>query len=423
MKPRLPALPLAILLAVAVAILAAIPGETQQAPASGSDQLFKEIYPVYAHDRCANCHGVVKHYPGIIRSVMSPSHPGGEVGDPKHPAPVDCSEDCHNAREVVDKWKFTAPPTMEWAGLSEEQVCVMQAAEVHLMNGEAGGDDAALMRSYLHHLTTDPLITQAWHGHAGGARYEKEPDLPHPPLPRTKFLERATDWVKAGAPCRAMGTLSQTEKHDVVYEGTTMGGKVNATQHATRSVNIVRYPDGTAHATVMASGSNEMVLTHFGEGGCTVVVSSHETWTRTGPAGVDAKVEVTVTPDSYSIYVALPEETTRTTTSSDEVNNCGGRNITVPAEKVDLKWPEWHFTIDCPTIFKNNEGTTGCEPKEAHDKGAATGAMHVTVEGESDAEVPRSWLNHSPVPTGRPDSAEALPIEVQTTWALRLDAQ
>src|SRR5690349_10966931 len=44
--------------------------------------LFKEIYPVFAHPRCVNCHGVVQTVPGSIRELTGQGHLGGPVRRP-----------------------------------------------------------------------------------------------------------------------------------------------------------------------------------------------------------------------------------------------------------------------------------------------------------------------------------------------------
>jgi len=119
-----------------------------QPPAETSaDELFKKIFPVFEHPRCANCHGVVEHYPGFTRSVTPDTHPGGAVGAGLPDPVVDCT-DCHDGPQHHNAvtgqeegaWQFTAPPNMEWAGLGEEEVCVMQAAEVRLRNNAAGAN-------------------------------------------------------------------------------------------------------------------------------------------------------------------------------------------------------------------------------------------------------------------------------------------
>jgi hypothetical protein len=48
-------------------------------------------------------------------------------------------------------------------------------------------------------------------------------------------------------------------------------------------------------------------------------------------------------------------------------------------------------------------------------------ALHQTVINNSDVLEPRSWLYRSPMPIGRTDTGEGLPVHVKIIWALRLD--
>jgi hypothetical protein len=184
----------------------------------------------------------VRHYPGFTHSVTPDTHPGGAVGAGLPDPVVDCT-DCHDgpkhhnaAGAEEGAWKFTAPPNMEWAGLGEEEVCIMQAAEARLKNRAAGGESATTKDSYLHHVTTDPLIEQAFHGRAGGARDANDPDLPKPPLSYGDFKAGAQAWIDAGAPCRATGSLSHYEENDAAYEHPAPAGKIAVEQPPCRRI-------------------------------------------------------------------------------------------------------------------------------------------------------------------------------------------
>jgi hypothetical protein len=403
------------------------PAGPSPAAAPATDQLFAKIYPVFAHPRCANCHGVVRHYPGFTHSVTPDTHPGGEVGAGLPDPVVDCT-DCHdgpqhhNAATGAQEgaWKFTAPPNMEWAGLGEEEVCIMQAAEARLKNRAAGGESATLKGSYLHHVTHDPLIEQAFHGRAGGARDANDPDLPKPPLSYGDFKAGAQAWIDAGAPCRATGSLSHYEENDAAYEHPIPMGKIVVEQHARRQVDILRYADGSATATITASGSSLIVQT-IDAGGCTSVTTSKSSWERVGPAQVPATLEFEVSPVDYQIRYALPAETTRELQTGMNTNTCGVALPRSPPETVELTWDPWSVTLHCPTEFPNHDGTIGCVPSEPHDNGAADGALHQTVVNNSDVLDPRSWLYRSPMPIGRTDTGEGLPVHVKIIWALRID--
>jgi hypothetical protein len=393
------------------------------AATTATDELFAKIYPVFAHPRCANCHGVVEHYPGFTHSVTPETHPGGEAGGGLPNPTVECTQ-CHD--DVDDAWQVTAPPNMEWAGLAEEQVCVMQAAEVRLKNKEAGGEGAGTEKSYLHHLASDPLIAQAFLGWAGGARPKQidgkpQAPLPVPPLTYAKFIAAAKEWVDAGAPCKAMGEISHVEDQKTAYTVAAAGGKVSFQQNARREVNIVRRGDGSATATIMASGWDETVRT-LDAGGCEIVTRVRNQWTRTGSPQVAAEVRVEVKPDEYTIHIVLPdEETTHTVSTTTQTNTCGAPSPAIPADSADLTWPSWEMTLRCPTEFPKHDGTMGCLPSEPHEIGATDGALHQTVTGASDAGEPRSWLYGSPMAIARVDTGEGLPVHVKVTWALRLD--
>ena len=394
--------------------------------AASADQLFAKIYPVFAHPRCANCHGVVGHYPGFTHSVTPDTHPGGAVGAGLPDPVVDCT-DCHDgpktrnaAGDEEGAWQVTAPPNMEWAGLGEEEVCIMQAAEARLRNRAAGGESAAKKGSYLHHLSEDPLIEQAFHGRAGGARDEKQPDLPHPPLSYGDFITGAREWIEAGAPCHATGSLSHYEENNSVYQHPVPMGRVAVEQHAKRQVNIVRYADGSAKATITASGSREIVQT-IHSNGCVIVNMSRSAWERVGPAQVPAFLEFEVSPDDYRIRYSLPAEKTQELQTDTQSNSCGVLMANPPPETVELEWNPWSVTLHCPTEFPNHDGSMGCVASEPHDTGAADGALHQTVVNTSDIASPRSWLYRSPMPIGRTDNSEGLPVHVKIIWAMRLD--
>jgi len=269
-------------------------------------------------------------------------------------------------------------------------------------------------------MNHDPLIEQVFHGRAGGARGSDEPDLPYPPLSRTEFLAGAQAWVDAGAPCRAMGTVSHYEDNDAAYEHPIPLGKITVQQHAKRQVNITRYPDGTAKAKITASGSSVIVQTIHADG-CTSVTTSTSSWQRVGPDEVPVEINFKVTPDDYTIRYVLPAETTRELQTGSNRNTCGVALGNGEPGLVELKWAPMTVTLHCPTEFPNRDGTMGCVATEPHDNGAANGALHQSVINNSDVREPRSWLYRSPMPVGRTDTGEGLPVHVKIIWALRLD--
>ena len=165
---------------------------TASPPASGAaqgagtvpdvDKLFSRIYPVFVHDRCANCHGTIKAYPGLIRSVTNDTHPGGVIDafDPKDGFALECGM-CHDASKEIEKeWQFSAPDSMAWAGKNEEQVCAIEATQVLLMNGRAGGIPRRAARAATC-ITSRQTCSSTRRGRAGPA----EPAVPKNILRRT----------------------------------------------------------------------------------------------------------------------------------------------------------------------------------------------------------------------------------------------
>ena len=58
--------------------------------------LFKEIYPVFSHPRCVNCHGVVETDPSNIRVLTGRGHGGGSVGLKDYPDLDNQCSFCHD---------------------------------------------------------------------------------------------------------------------------------------------------------------------------------------------------------------------------------------------------------------------------------------------------------------------------------------
>lgn len=379
--------------------------------------LFAKIYPVFMHPRCINCHGVVQSNPGVIRSVTAETHPGGFVGDPDEPNAAVACDDCHHTPKAAgDVWEFTAPQSMWWIGKSVEELCVLQSAQVRNFNRAAGGASPTTPHSYLNHLNTDPLITQAFLGLAGGQRLVADP----PPLKREVFLAAAKAWVDAGAPCRATGSITQVEifSSHYTYPYPVGDGKTLVRESAKRDVHITRYPDGTAKAQVVVGGSQKLVTTY--QAGCLVTMTSTGDWINLNQQSVPAEVKLDLQEGRYDIRFAVPADKTRQKSSGRSVSDCGLPPMSSD-NSVDVTWQPWNFTIRCPATFpQDGKNTIFCNPLEPRESSIASGEMTRTIINVSRSAEPQSWLRRSPTGISRGDTGDPLPITVKTTWFLNL---
>jgi hypothetical protein len=407
-----------------IVVVTAMATGTRAQQRSNPIDLFAKVFPVFSHPRCINCHGVVQSHPGIIRSVTGLTHPGGWVGDPNET--VECGT-CHNEPTVLERvWEFTAPHSMWWVGKNVEELCILQAAQVRNFNRAAGSASPAARGSYLNHLGTDPLITQAFDGRAGGAR-DPLPAAP-PPMGRSDFLAAAKEWVDAGAPCRANGLITQVETFASHYSypypvGTA--GKVTVRESAKRDVHITRYPDGTAKGHVTIGGHQTIVIFYRDVGGggpCEVTMTTTTDWISTNPASVGAEVDVKRLDGGYEISFTVPGDKTQQTSAGRVVSDCGGLpNLNSDDQDDELTWQPWNFTIRCPATFTQNaDNAIMCDPRQPRDQSLAAGEMTRKIVDESDAAEPQSWLSVSPAGISRADDASFLPITVTTFWFLNL---
>jgi hypothetical protein len=465
-------------LACALAVTLALVGSSRtqaQAPAPNAasvDALWARIYPVFAHDRCSNCHGRVRSFAGFIYSVTPETHPGGDARGGDDPV-VDCG-DCHHQTEAIKKaWKFTAPESMEWADKSADVVCTIEAAQVRAWNEAAGGSEASRAGSWLHHLYTDPIIDSAWLGRAGGGRDEPEPgvksDLPRPPLSKPEFLAAAAAWVNAGAPCRPTGSISQLESFSANYTTPfpiAADAKAAISTSGRREVLVVRNADGTAQADVRGSGHDRKVVTYTQpteRGVCHVTMIDTTDWTTIAPTGGKASITTRVEDGAYELNFVVPDvpagpavtvdvqdilkrvaqgdsladvgkplsddkgDTTRMTSRHRLMSDCGLPAIDQTDEPVTVSWPVWQFTVRCPREIPPDGGTIRCDPREPGKKGTMTGQMIRRVFAVDDAADPQTWLGtSSPIGTGVVDMGNVfgkqkeIPVTVTTTWSLSL---
>ena len=394
-----------------------IPLPGPNGPSADPIDLFKEIYPVFSHPRCVNCHGVVETSPNNIRELTGRGHGGGVVSLKKDD---ECS-DCHNVPDIlVTAWRFTAPPHMSFVGKDLEQMCALQSQEVDAFDGAVGSHSAAVDGSYMHHLVNDPLIEAGFAGIAGGKIYPPKP----PPLSKGEFLAAAQKWLDAGAGCgRLEGTITQTEKFEDRYAGPAIAGMPGTMTYfvtGSRTVTINRYSDGTVSATVSMGGYNK-TTNAYSLDGCDVRMSNGTNWqgTTSNPVKVN-RLDVTRNGGAYEIAFTLAAEKTQATDTGTMTATCPMPETNDVHVAPELTWSPWKFTIRCPANFTpDGENTIDCDTNTSTNPPTLSGRMVRIVRGPSDAHERQSWLNLSPIGTGRPDGNGSIAVRVETTWNLR----
>jgi hypothetical protein len=402
---------LALALASMVTTEAQQPSRAPVQPATDVDKLFANLYPVFSHPRCLNCHGVVVEPPGDDESVTKESHPAAEKDDPEKGA--ECGT-CHDETEQISMLWGLAPPHLRWAGLDADALCAIQATEAKRRNTRVGGLSPATQGSYLNHIDHDPLISQAWNGRAGGALPVDEKKAA-PPGTHATFLAATTEWVKAGMPCRTNALVTQRETFSSSYSftGPTPDARTSVSQTAARHVVVRRLRDGRVEADIDMSGSEtfETVSRIQGPNGpCTTTMTTTNDWSLSSPRRVDARLEVTMTGQAgYRVAVTLPE--TKTTLRSAQKIEGGCVTPFSSADTVESEWPEWTIDIECPSTVP--DGDVFCIPDEPQSFSAADGLIRrreATITAES------TWLRESPAATNRADTGAPLLINSQTWW-------
>jgi hypothetical protein len=167
------------------------PLRVAQSPSADSAQLFQQMFGVFEHPRCMNCHtgepfprqGDDRHRHTM--NVMRGPADSGAAG-------LHCST-CHQSTNQpasgvpgASDWHL-APPRMAWTGLSAGQLC-------RALRDPAKG--AMSSRQMLPHLATG-LIRWAWnpgtnaHGRARTT----------PPMSYSEFIGLTKRWIESGATC------------------------------------------------------------------------------------------------------------------------------------------------------------------------------------------------------------------------------
>lgn len=393
------------------------PPPSPPSPQSSADpiDLFKEIYPVFAHPRCVNCHGVVQSFPGNIRSVNATHHNEPE-GDSQIAG--NCAL-CHDTPKVLETaWQFVAPAHMSFVGKDLEQMCALQSDEARSFDDAVNSHSGTVAGTYLHHLINDPLIDAGFEGRAGGDNID--PPQP-PPMSKADFLAAAKKWIDAGAGCgRLTGYIKQTETFNVNYTYEDPTGTNTISEAARRELTINRYSDGTVAASVEMGGHGTILGVNRASG-CTIKITTDEDWKATTSNPMEpTHFAIQRDGGSYWISFALPPETTQATHTGVGVNDCGAPPMSSgPETDEDLTWSPWRFTIRCPGNFTVDDGNEiDCDVDTSQQPPILSGRIKRTILDHNDAGERQSWLTVSPVGISRADDGASLPVIVITEWRL-----
>ena len=245
MRINMPRLIGAALVCLAATLLFAVVETPLEAQAPGTAasadplDLFAKIYPVFAHPRCINCHGVVQTSTTNIRVLTGVGHRGGAVT-----LADDCG-DCHHTPQVlVDAWQFTAPSSMSWVGLNQEQLCTLQSQQVRSVRPATAT------------CTISPRIRSS-RRRSRGVRAGSWIPAQKPPLERGGISGRRTGmggcrgWVRAiiGAACsRSRASIA----FYVVSVSSQRRQGDRRARSARQELKVFRSADGTAYAMLDA---------------------------------------------------------------------------------------------------------------------------------------------------------------------------
>jgi hypothetical protein len=245
------------LLVALLSVTLLAPGNRSVPPASAQGQAqrepldyFREMMPVFTHDRCINCHGEVDPF-------TNRDHEGGQI---EPDSTRSCTKSgCHSQANNTDQdrnndWRvapaavlFVKPAGSGFVRKDEKELCEQMADRVANLGAT----------EFRHHLKDDIPIELGFQGMSAGAR-----DGPpaRPTMPKAEFLRVADAWLNDGfGVCEREGTIIRTEdiKSDTTYAPTDpegQGHEVRVQQSGRRVVNI-RFANGRFETNVTVSGA------------------------------------------------------------------------------------------------------------------------------------------------------------------------
>lgn len=407
------ALVIAWVAAVAFAVPPPAPAPAPAAVTHEPFELFRPLVPVFKHDRCANCHGVINPLiegPG----PTGLEHEPGMIGTPDMIRPqrmLMCTEGCHDSPKTERVWA-TPPSNLSFHDKNDMQLCRMQAAAVR----EDGAD-----HYYDHHLLEDPLIADAFEGTMGGMRSSSMP-APTPPLKQRQFNDTAKVWLDAGAACGTWtGEIKQVEEFESDYSYGPANSTTTVHERATRTFTVNRR-NGEATASIDVNGSQTMVIETILDG-CSMTITTVSNWEGNTPPNAPAKARFEFDGfNTYSIHVRGPRESvTRRSTSSVATNCPIGLSADPPAEPETHSYEPYRYSIRCSHNTVPGGGTCSLEVDPDEDEPPRMdGRYQRRIINHLDAASPQSWLSTSLAGISRSDNLDPLPVQVTTTWNLKV---
>ena len=401
--------PAALAACVVAAILSRGTPPVSTAIAQGQPQrepldYFRDLMPVFIHNRCINCHGAVDPFTGL-------DHEGGLISPGESCTTAQCHNQADNSNPAADDdWKLA--PAAVWFVKSsmtgrvekdEKELCDQMADRV----ANFGAQD------YMNHLQNDFLIDLGFQGRSGGAN--KDSPGP-PPMPKRDFLVKAALWLDDGfGGCEREGTIIHTET--ITSQETThnQGYELQVKQDGTREVTI-QFANGHYSTKVQVNGSVTIIQTLQGDRNgvpCTTVITTITDYAdvddpgpspNAGQAGTATVAVDLKATGEYTVTVRLPAEKHRQIERASLQDGCGSGMQPAPQNTLDQDWPGTRFAFRgrLPDP-RDRTRLAGRELKRWFERGA------------SPADDP--WLPDHYAAMAQDGSIH--PVDVKTSWNIR----
>jgi hypothetical protein len=368
-------------------------------------EYFTELMPVFTHARCINCHGDVDPF-------TNRDHEGGQIAPGENCTASGCHTQANNTNDQSeDDWKVA--PQAVWfvkqggtgfVPKTDKELCEQMADRV----ANRGKQE------FMDHLQTDFLIDLGFEGRSGGANTAPQAD--QPPMPKTKFLVAAAEWMDDGfAVCEREGTIVRTEtiESDNTYNpGTIQETRIK--QSGRRQVTV-RLANGRFETNLEVHGTVTTTRTIRGERDgvpCRTDINAEVSYSevddpspgtfpgQSGSASVNVKLEAN---GDYTVVVRLGKEKHRSVESNSVQDGCGTGIRPSPPETLEQDWAATTFLFRGkltdprnPTLLAGRE-------------------LHRWFDRVSPAEDP--WLPDHYAAMGL--DGKIYPVDIKTSWNIR----